>query len=48
MKILKYYSILIELEKELKTPKKFQRKESFEKGYQAGIKYVVNKLKNEV
>ena len=63
MKILKYYSIILELEKEIKISEEYMSKYShdevmkmdtpeendiFESGYQAGIKYTLNKFKNEV
>jgi len=63
MKILKYYSVILDLEKEIKISEEYMSKYShdevmkmdtpeendiFEEGYQAGLKYALNKFKNEV
>jgi hypothetical protein len=51
MKILKYYSTILDLEKEIKISEEYMRKNKkdiFEEGYQEGIKYALNKFKNEV
>ena len=53
MKILKYYSTILELEKEIKLSQEYKDSELgetdiFEEGYQAGLKYALNKFKNEV
>ena len=51
MKILKYYSTILELEKEIKISEDYlsrNRTDIFETGYREGIKYAVNKFKNEV
>jgi hypothetical protein len=63
MKILKYYSTILDLEKEIKISQEYMKKYShdevmkmdtpeendiFEEGYQAGLKYALNKFKNEV
>ena len=51
MKILKYYSTILELEKEVKISQEYMRKNKddiFEEGYREGIRYALNKFKNEV
>jgi len=51
VKILKYYSTILELEKEIKISEDYLRKNKndvFEEGYREGIRYVLNKFKNEV
>jgi hypothetical protein len=51
MKILKYYSTILDLEKEVKISGEYMRKnknDMFEEGYREGIRYALNKFKNEV
>ena len=51
MKILKYYSTILNLEKEIKISEEYMRKNKddiYEEGYREGIRYALNKFKNEV
>ena len=51
MKILKYYSTILELEKEVKISEEYlsrNKTDIFETGYREGMKYALNKFKNEV